>query len=202
MGQRYYQNLTLSEIFSDKKLRGKLPLISYKEGTTDTGRFSQQTNVKSVSSLVYDKARASARPFYKPLNASKSGNYIVLDGKTDTPLSTIVDVVYGQMLSLKQMLIITANDTDMIRSAIKESGRVRQKGGKEPKLYLRVGSLQQIEGMSNRERNKLINDIMKNLFFGGDFPETQKKFGVDKMFSQGRSYEQRKKEWLREINEQ
>ena len=201
MANRYSQNFTLNDIFGDKRLKGKVPLVAYKEGETPKGRLSQRTSVVSVGQLAYNNAVSSARPFYKPLIAHKSGNMISISGNTETSLTDIVDVVYAKMQGIKQMLIMTANDTDMIRSAVKEAGRRKAQGGVEPKLYLRVGSMQQIEQMGNRERNKLMQDIMRNLFFGNDFPETQKKFGVDKLFTQGKSYEQRKRDWLGETGQ-
>lgn len=197
----YNNNLTLAEIFGDKKLRGKLPLISYKETQTDRGKLSQRTRAKSVSQMVYDKAVMSARPYYKPLKSSKNGDTIIIGGITETPLTDIVDIIYTQLLGIKQLLVITANDTNIIRSALKESGQNKAKSGVDTKLYLRVGSLQQLEQMSNRDRNKVINDIMKNIYFSGNFPKTVQKFGLDKMFSNGKSFEQRQREWQREIGQ-
>lgn len=197
----YTQNFTLNDIFSNKKLRGKLPLISYAEGETPKGRLSQRTSVKSVGALVYENSKTSARPFYKPLNARKNGNYISIGGKTDTDLDTVVDAIFVRLLGIKQMLIMTANDTDILREAMKEAGRQKRATGQEPKLWLRVGSMQQLEQMSDRDRNKVINDIMKNVFFGSGFPETQKKFGVAELLQGGRGYDRRKREWLKEIGE-
>ena len=98
MANRFSQNFTLADIFNNKKLAGKIPLINYKERVDENGKVSMRTNAKTVNRQIYDTAKKAARPFYKPLIATQSGNTLILDGNTDTDLNSVVDAVYGALI--------------------------------------------------------------------------------------------------------
>ena len=46
---RFFENFTLADIFNNKKLKGKLPLINYAETTDDNGKVHRRTNAKAVN---------------------------------------------------------------------------------------------------------------------------------------------------------
>ena len=52
MANRYSQNFTLTDIFNNPKLKGKLPLINYKERELEGGKISVRTNGKTVNRQV------------------------------------------------------------------------------------------------------------------------------------------------------
>ena len=82
-------------------------------------------------------------------------------------------------------------------------GEMYQKYGIDSKLYLRVKSMQQIEAMSKQEIFALLQNIMENIFYGDDFPETQKKFQVDKLYVKSSlNYNQRKEQWKRKVGDE
>lgn len=197
MGTLYSNNLTLKDIFTDKKLRGKIPLITVQ----DKPNGATRTSTRSVNRIIYDKSVAIARPFYKSFSPSRLANNIYIDGKTDVELDAIVNAVYIGLTSIKSNISYVANNSSVLQSAIKESERNKSKFGIDTKLYLRANSLEQIENMGKRELNTVLNDIIKNIYFGDNFPETQKKFGLDKAFIQGKSYKERVRDWKRSIGE-
>lgn len=200
MANRFTQNFTLTDIFNNKKLRGKLPLINYKERTLEDGKVSVRTSPKSVNRQVYDTAKSSARPFYKPMMATQSGNTLIIDGETTYQLDTIVDTVYTALLGAKQIILWTANNTDMVRDALKEAEKNRRNNGIDSKLYLRCQSMQQIEGMTKPQIQALMSDIMENIVYGDDFPKTQKKWNVqDIPVKSPFNYEQRKEKWKQKV---
>ena len=80
MATRFSQIFTLKDIFNNKKLAGKIPLINYREREREDGKTMVRTSPKSVPRLVYDTSVKAARPYYKPLNPSKSGDTIIIDG--------------------------------------------------------------------------------------------------------------------------
>ena len=51
MAGRYSQIFTLKDIFNNVNLKGKLPLINYKETMLENGKISKRTNVKSFLPL-------------------------------------------------------------------------------------------------------------------------------------------------------
>ena len=83
---------------------------------------------------------------------------------------------------------------------MKETERNKRTFGIDSKLYLRVQSMEQIQGMSMAQRQALLKDIVDNVYFGDDFPETQKKFRVDELVEGGiYNYKQEKENWKRKV---
>lgn len=198
----YTQTFTLTDIFNNKRLRGKLPLINYKEIEKENGKVSRRTNTKTITREVFDTATSSAKPFYKPILTHRSGNIMVIEGNLVGDHDACVDAVYNSLVAKKSLLSLIANDREILRSAVKEAEKTKRNYGIDSKLYLKVRSMQQIEGMTDRQLEKLMNDIMENIFYGDDFPETQKKFGVDKQYVSGKfNYEQRQKLWKIKVGE-
>ena len=202
MANRFSQIFTLTDIFNNPKLKDKLPLINYKEKELENGKISRRTNVKTVNRLVFDTATSSARPFYKPLVTTRSGDTMIIGGELVGDHDGAVEAVYNALLAKKAVLVYTANNADIIRSALKEAEKNKRNNGINSKLYLRVQSMQQIEGMSKYQIQALMNDIMENIVYGDDFPQTQKKFGVDKfLVNSPYNYEQRVKIWKNKVGD-
>ena len=196
MPSRFSQNFTLTDIFNNKKLKNKIPLINYKEKELENGEISRRTNVKTVNRQVFDTATSAARPFYKPIKTTRSGDTMIISGELVGDHDGAVDAVYNALQSKKSILIWTANNADMIRSALKEAEKNKRVRGINSKLYLRAKSMQQIEGMSNKEIEALMNNIMENIYYGDDFPETQKKYNVPNLDVKSKyNYKQRKLRW-------
>lgn len=202
MANRFSQNFTLVDIFNNKKLRNKIPLINYREKELENGKISRRTNAKTVNRQVFETAKSSARPFYSPMVASQSGDKLIIGGelRINSELEDVVDAVYNGLLAKKQILIFTANNADMIRDALKEAEKNRRNYGIQCKLYLRVQSMQQIEGMTEKQVAYLMNDIMENIVYGDDFIATQKKWNVQEMAVKSPyTYEQRKEQWQQKV---
>lgn len=202
MANRFSQNFTLVDIFNNKKLRNKIPLINYREKELENGKISRRTNAKTVNRQVFDTAKSSARPFYTTMVASQSGDKLIIGGelRINSEPEDVVDAVYNDLLAKKQILIFTANNADMIRDALKEAEKNRRNYGIQTKLYLRVQSMQQIEGMTEKQVAYLMNDIMENIVYSDDFPATQKKWNVQEMAVKSPyNYEQRKEKWQQKV---
>ena len=54
MASRFTQTFTLTDIFNNKKLKDKLPLINYREIERENGKVSRRTNAKTINRLVFD----------------------------------------------------------------------------------------------------------------------------------------------------
>lgn len=202
MANRYSQTFTLTDIFNNPKLKDKLPLINYKEKELGDGRVSRRTNAKTVNRQVFDTATSAARPFYRPIHTIRAGDTMIIDGNLVGDHDAAVDSVYNALLGIKQVLIYTANNADMIRSALKESEKNKRTMGINTKLYLRVQSMQEIEGMNKKQIQALLNNVMENIMYSDNFPQTQKKYGVETMITNSPlDYEQRKLKWKQMVGE-
>ena len=202
MANRFSQNFSLTDIFNNKKLKNKIPLINYKEKELENGKISRRTNAKTVNRQVFDTATSAARPFYKPLITSRSGDKMIISGDLVGDHDGAVEAIYNALIAKKSILIWTANNTDMIRSALKEAEKNKRNNGINSKLYLRVQSMEQIEGMSKQQIQALMSDIMENIVYGDDFPETQKKFGVENIsVNSPYNYKQRQLRWKYKVGD-
>ena len=202
MAGRYSQIFSLTDIFNNKRLKNKLPLINYKEKELEDGKISRRTYGKTVNRQVFDTATSAARPFYKPILTHRMGDTMEITGTLVGDHDQAVDAVYNALLSKRLLLIWTANNADMIRDALKEAEKNKRLNGNNTKLYLRVQSMEQIEGMSNREVQALVNNIMENIIYGDDFPKTQKKYGVENFkVNSPYNYQQRKMMWKQRVGD-
>lgn len=202
MANRFSQTFTLTDIFNNKKLKDKLPLINYKEKELENGKISRRTNAKTVNRQVFDTATSAARPFYKPIKTTRSGDTIIISGELVGDHDGAVEAVYNALLAKRQILIWTANNADMVRYALKEAEKNKRNNGINSRLYLRVQSMQQIEGMSKQQIQALMSDIMENIVYGDDFPETQKKFAVENMeINSPYNYKQRQLRWKYKVGD-
>lgn len=200
MANGYSQTFTLEDIFSNKKLRGKIPLIRLKETEKENGKISVRTSGKTVNRQVFDTADSAARPFYSPYHSTRSGNTMVIDGALKGNHDDAVEAVYEALANIRSVLIWTANNADMIRTAIKEAAKSRRQTGQTPRLYLRAKSMQEIEAMTNPQIRQLMSDIMDNIVYGDGFPETQQKWGADRLpVNNALTYEQRREKWQRMV---
>ena len=200
MANQWTQIFTVRDILSNKQLKGKMPYIQYKEKETETGEVSQRTQVLTVRKQVFDTATTSARPFYSPLVTQKTGDQLILEGNLTGDHDQAVDAVYTALKGIRAELIWTANTANILRYAMKETERNKRTFGIDSKLYLRAQSMEQIQGMSMAQRQALLKDIVDNVYFGDDFPETQKKFRVDELVEGGiYNYKQEKENWKRKV---
>jgi len=199
---KFFRNFTLADIFNNKALKTKLPLINYRETTDEDGKVHRRTNAKSVNRLVFDTATSAARPFYEGVKATRSGDLLTLGGimrDGEKGQDCAVEAVYNALVAIKPVIRWTANNADMIRDALKESEKGKFKGETTPKLLLRAVSQQEIEEMSRPRMQALMTDIMENIFFSDDYAQTQAKWGVTKMMYKGMTYQEAKAKWQKKV---
>lgn len=203
MAGRFTQNFSLTDIFNNKKLKNKIPLINYREKELKNGKISRRTNAKTINRLVFDISTSAARPFYKPITTHRSGDMMTISGNLVGDHDMAIDAVYNALLSQKQVMIYTVNNADMIRSALKEAEKNKRTYGINTKLYLRAQSMTEIEGMTKRQIQALLNDIMENIVYGDNFPETQKKYGVENLpVRSPYNYKQRQLRWKFKVGDE
>lgn len=193
----YKQVFTLRDIFTDKDLAGKLPIINYKEVETENG-VKQKTNIKTIKRQVFDTSIFTARPYYTDFKAIRGTTTLDLSGTLKGNGDECQNAVYQALLGIKDMLSMTANNSNMIREAIKESEKVARRTGIDTKLYLRISSKQEIKNMSKRQLIQFMQDVMENIYYG-DFFETQQKYKVEEMSGFKKSYDERADAWNKKI---
>lgn len=206
---RYFQKFTLLDLFNNKELKDKLPYINFRRVVKINYGHGFTSNVKTDTQTIYSKvadiATRSARPYYKPLNATRSAPIINIGGNLVGDQNDCVNAIYNAIVGQKTMLTLTANSADMIRDAIKESDKAYFQKGSEPKLYLKVASMAEIKGMSDKQIYNLMKDVMENIIYGEDFAKTQMKYDVrerpDLIEKTGASYDKMQENWQRKVGQ-
>ena len=172
---RYSQNLTLLDIFNEKKLLNRLPLVRYKETERDGGT-RVRTNLYTVGRYVYYLAQRGARPYYKPLVSRKNGDIINIGGNLVGDINEAENNVYGVLVANKGLLEMTANQMEVIRDAVKEAEKNKRLYGKDSKLFLREKSIQQIQNLTDKEMLRFMRDVFDNIEYSGNYPKTLEKW--------------------------
>lgn len=196
---RYNENFTLKDIFNNKELGDHLPIVNYREVEREDGKISRRTSMKTVKRQIFDTTIKVARYYYKPLQVTKSEDMLVIDGNLVGDYDTCYNDIYDNLVGFRPFLMFTANNGDIIRSALKESEKNARKYGINAKLYLKAQSIMEIKGMSLRKLRGFMDDVMGNILFGDNFPETQKKYKVIEQNYGQKSYEEMRKEWRRKV---
>ena len=198
----YQQKFTLMDIFNNKNLKGKIPLVNYKETLQDNGKISKRTKAKTINTLVFDTSVKASRPFYKPLKPTRSGDTLTMGGNLVGNQKDAINAVYSALQAKRMLMIWTVNNGDLVRSALKEGEKKKKGSGSSAKLYLKVGSMKEIENMTNKQLAGLMNDITQNIYYGDDFIDTQKKYGLKDINIDVYSYNQRKSKWKRKVGDE
>ena len=199
---RYTENFTLKDIFNNKELADHLPIVNYREYTAITPEGSKvynKTSMKTVKRQIFDSSIHVAHFLYRPLKATRAGDTLILDGNMLYDHDYCVNEIYDNLVGFRPFLMFTANNGDIIRSALKESEKAARKYGINSKLYLRAQSMMEIKYMSIGKLRKFMDDVMSNILFGDNFPETQKKYKVFEQDYGQKSYQQMRDEWRRKV---
>ena len=196
---RYTDNFTLKDIFNNKELGDHLPIVNYREKEREDGKISVRTQMKTVRRQIFDMSTKIARHYYSPLEAIKSEDTLVIDGNLVGDYDTCVNDIYDNLVGFRPFLMFTANNGDIIRSALKESEKNARKYGINSKLFLKAQSMMEIKGMSLKQLRAFMDDIMSNILFGDNFPETQKKYKVFEQDYGRKSYKEMRDEWRRKV---
>lgn len=196
---RYSQNLTLLDIFNEKKLLNRLPLVRYKETETDNGT-RVRTNLYTVGRYVYYLAQRGARPYYKPLISRKNGDLIDISGNLVGDINEAEDNIYGVLMANKGILEMTANQMEVIRDAVKEAEKNKRLYGKDSKLFLREKSIQQIQNLTDREMLRFMRDVFDNIEYSGNYPKTLEKWSqILDMQTRDINSRRRKRYWEQKV---
>ena len=80
---------------------------------------------KTINTLVYDTSVSAARPYYKPLKASRSGDIVILggnlyNGKQNDAVNAVFNV-YKENGNVDDM---DCNNADLVRSALKRKREI------------------------------------------------------------------------------
>ena len=128
---------------------------------------------------------------------------MIIGGNLVGDHNSAVEAVYNALVAQKQVMIYTVNNADMVRSALKEAEKNKRKYGINSKLYLRAQSMAEIEGMTKRQIQALLNDIIENIIYGDDFPETQKRYDVENLPVKSLyNYKQRQLKWKFKVGDE
>jgi hypothetical protein len=206
----YEQRFTLNDIFTNKRIRDRFGVYvdlksKYERktiGGTGTNTVAVNTQMANVSDIVFNTSVGAAQPYYSNMSAARNGAETVISGELRLTLDGAHEAVYNAIVGARMAIQWTANNMGAVRDALKE-GEKQSPFGNRPKLWLRQKSMESVYALNNQQFSVFLGDVMNNLYFGDQFPKTQKKLVGDmNTFTarMGFDYKQAKADWQRKVN--
>jgi hypothetical protein len=166
----YNKLFTLSDLFHNQELKGVLPQMN----------ITTRKNGQVMAHFKYDAdeiimlCRMGAMPFMKNIKIDFSEPMIV---SGELRKNATIYQAYDSVLSILKanassltLLSSYGNTIEDVMKKIRKSDRYKITK-KEPKLYLRINSINDIKTMNEQQKRALINNIVENIYFSDDFKE-------------------------------
>ena len=148
----------------------------YKKRKETDEETSSTVNMGSLNKQIANVVQASASRVATKARTSVYGGQVICRVKGDYEL--IYNTIVSDLESKASMLGTSLSHSDELETAIKESVTAKLSGREIPKMYLRLNSLEQIQGMTPRQKQRLLDDINENVYFNKDFVRTQASLGL------------------------
>ncbi|MDR1138316.1 MAG: hypothetical protein LBK70_00345 [Clostridiales bacterium] len=208
MGVGYSDKLTLAHIFNNKSLAKVLPIGDYKEKSNRKGKIDDKAQMRIIANQVMDIAKQSAVPYYSPLKVKWSNRSIVISGTLTKSYDGAYNAIFRAVDSKKRLLASLATNNELIRMAwLENKGKFPMFGDDtvgqgqylrrvSPKLLLRAKSVADIKQMNDNELLDIVNDIVDNIKYSGNYPQTVSQLGI-RMDTQ--QYRQAQAKWRKKV---
>lgn len=175
----YNKLFTLSDLFHNEELKGYLPQVyitNRKNGYTDVKfkhtRYGEFNYVDEIITIT----KIGAMPYMKKPTISMSADGIVCSGeirKNSTIQQAYEGVLYALQANATSIGFIGSYNTEItdVMKKIRRSDRYKNGDLSEPKLYLRINSLNEIKYMTQKEKEALLKNVVENIYFSDDFKQ-------------------------------
>lgn len=166
----YNKLFTLSDLFYNQDLKGVLPQA--KISTSKKGYTSVSFKYDIDEIIMYCKI--GGMPYMKNIEFSFP-NELIMTGELrkhatiQQAYDGVLSTLKGASGSLTLLGSYRKEIQDVMRN-IRKSDRYKIDKS-EPKLYLRITSLNEIKYMNDKQKQALINNIVENIYFSDDFRE-------------------------------
>lgn len=184
----YKQNFTLSQIFAEDTMKGRLlNLINIRDLRTNDNDKVNKAPFNTVKNLAFLIANKSASQVFESFVSTEIGDNLDIAGKIDN-LDVALDQITLDLASQVGTLSTLANNINIINEAVVESLRIQHATGKEPKLYLKENSLQEIRNKSPKEMSEFLQEILENIYYNESFKNVQSSLDLESNSIDGKKY--------------
>jgi hypothetical protein len=135
-----------------------------------------RVNMGSIERQVANVVQSSASSIAERARTTVYGGDVICKVKGD--YEAIYNKIVDDLQSKTSLLGSSMSHTDELETAYKESYTAKLGNKEIPKLYLRINNLEEIKGMSDRQKKHLIDDVINNIYFNKDFARTQVSLGL------------------------
>ena len=165
----YNKLFTLSDLFHNKELKGVLPQKTRRKRYV-TQRLQGWAGIELV-----DTCKRGAMPYMKNIHIEDGILALGVFGelRKHATIQQAYEGVLDAVKSYSSSLSLLGSYGDTIEETMDKIYKSdRYKIDKtEPKLYLRITSLNEIKYMNDKQKQALINNIVENIYFSDDFKE-------------------------------
>ena len=175
----YNKLFTLSDLFHNKELKDVLPQISISEHKKEDyqAKTYRVRGFNSVDAEIMKYTKIGATPYMKNIKMTNEVHINVVASGTLRKHATLQQA-YESVLSILQgassSLSLLGSYGDVITDVFKKMRKdmdFRLGRKQEPKLYLRITSLNEIKNMNKQQKDAFLKNVVENIYFSDDFKE-------------------------------
>ncbi len=186
----YKQNFSLSDIFNNKSIRKKLPIGDFNE-IEKNKRVSKNGQLRIIGNQIKSLSSAAASKYYNKVRVTRTNRTITIKGDLNVSYGKAYNGIYNYIKSKSGLLSSLALNNEILQTAWMEE----KKNSKPTKLYLKVANIKEIKSMNANQLKSLMNDIIDNIRFSGNYPKAQKLFGE----KQDGDFMKQKQIWMKKV---
>lgn len=206
----YKARFTLSQIINSGYLDNYLTpqIVRTRFNKTKSKNINVSVRMSSLQEIVKRLIAQCIIPIEPKAKVNSAGTDILVKvSNLSTSYSAIIEMLRNNKATISKAL--THNEE--LETALEEELSKKIKGKSGDKLYLRLAKLEDIKGMTPREINALIDNIVENIYFNDAFSKTQELLGLrgknnrDMFFTtrngiERKGYNTMKQMWERKVN--
>ena len=186
----YSNNITLKDLFNNKSIQKKLPLGNYKESLINKP-LSQNAQLRIIGNQIKDLTASASMNYYNQAKVTRNNRTIKVNGTLKKSYNSAFNGIYNYIKGKAGLISNMVVNNEIIRNAFVEDMQNRRSS----QLYLRISNINEIKSINANKLKALMNDIIDNIRFSDNFPETQKM--IESKMDNG--YLQQKQNWMKKV---
>ena len=169
------KEIKLIDFYKNKKLKQKLPIFNFKDNISNKKRDSN-AQLRMIADQILSYTRQCAKPYYKTLSVKRTNRTIVVAGQLKTTYNKAYNGIAKAIEGQRRLIACLAMNNELLQTALIEDAN--RKNDMRPALNLRASSIVEISKMNSNQLFGVMNDIMKDILYSGNYPKTAKKFNI------------------------
>lgn len=166
--------IRLIDFYTDKTLKKKLPIFNFKDNI-GAKKYDSNASLRNMADQITNFTREAARPYYKGVKVTRKNRTIVVSGNLKTTYNKAYSGIVKSIEGKRRLIACLIMNNDLFQAALIEDAKRR---ANRPSLNIRANNISELNKMNSNQLFGVLNDIMKDILYSGNYPQTAKKFGI------------------------